>query len=140
MKTFRLSLATLAFALCANVATAQETPQQKADKQTQKLTQELQLTSSQQAQVAEINLAIAQKNDAVKNDQNMSQETKQQSYTGNNDARIQMIKSVLTAEQSAKFDKMQQDKGDRGEIQKSKFTPDLSQFKTAPQTIEPVKE
>lgn len=136
MKTLKITLAALSFCLMANLSMAQTaTAEEKAAKQTEKMSTELVLTPEQRAQVADINLNIERKNEAVRNDQSMSEETKKQSYQGNNDARIQMIKPLLTPEQATKFDEMhkakQQKAAGRGsfdkliqDAQKEKATPE----------------
>jgi hypothetical protein len=61
----------------------------------------------QKTQVYDINLAIDQKNEAVRNDKNMSEETRKASIQGNNDARKEMIKAILNPEQVKKFEEME---------------------------------
>lgn len=98
----------MALTLFANFSMAQETPiEERVAAQTQAMAEKLSLTPEQKAQVGDINLAIARKNEAVRNDASMSEETKQQSYKGNKDARAQMIKPLLNADQLKTFEEME---------------------------------
>ncbi len=136
MKTLKITLATLSLTLFANFSMAQEaTADEKAAKQTEAMAAKLTLTPDQKAQIADINLAIARKNEAVKNDAAMSEETKKQSYQGNKDARVQMIKPLLTPEQVKMFEEME---AQPTHVRTTRGL-DFKQLEQKPATAEPVK-
>lgn len=139
MKTLKITLATLALTLFANFSMAQQeskTPEEIAANHTEKLAEKLLLTPDQKAQVAEINLAIVRKNEAVKADKNMSEETRTQSIQGNNDARIQMIKPILNAEQLVKFEEMEAKRAQRTHYNEQKLNMQI----LAPAPTEPTSK
>ena len=92
-------------------STAQEreqmTAQERAAKQTERMTTELQLTADQRQKIEEINLGVIMKNDAVRNDPNMSDELKRESVKQNNLARKELFRTILTAEQFTKLEEME---------------------------------
>lgn len=79
-----------------------KTPQERAEMHTTRMANALELTADQRAKVAELNLGIALKNDAIRNDPNMSKELKQESIKGNNEARMAQLKNILNEEQYKK--------------------------------------
>jgi broad specificity polyphosphatase/5'/3'-nucleotidase SurE len=113
MKSLKITLAALTLTLFANISIAQEqngekkTPEERATAQTEKMSEKLLFSPEQKTQVYDINLAIDQKNEAVRNDKNMSEETRKASIQGNNDARKEMIKAILNPEQVKKFEEME---------------------------------
>jgi protein CpxP len=113
MKSLKITFATLTLTLFANVSIAQDqnvekkTPEERATAQTEKMSEKLLLSPEQKVQVYDINLAIGQKNEAVRKDKSMSEETRKASIQGNNDARKEMIKAILNAEQLNKFEEME---------------------------------
>ena len=72
---------------------------ERAEMHTNRLAKELNLTDAQKAKVLELNIGIAQKNDAIRNDANMTPAVKNESLKGNQDARDIHMKSILTEEQ-----------------------------------------
>lgn len=95
------------FAVTTTVSAQEKTkksPQERAEMHTERMTKALDLTSNQRAKVAELNLGIAMKNDAIRNNTEMSKELKMESIKGNNDARKSYLKSILTEEQLKKFE------------------------------------
>ena len=59
-----------------NTDKPEKTPEQRAEAQTKKMTEELNLTEDQQKQVMELNLKVEHKIQAIKNDDSMSDEKK----------------------------------------------------------------
>jgi hypothetical protein len=82
----------------------QKTAEEKATAQTAKMKTELGLTEDQTSKVKEINLGIIQKNEAVMSNASMSEELKRTTIKSNNDARMNMLKNVLTSEQYTKLE------------------------------------
>lgn len=80
------------------------TPAQRSEKHTTKMTKELGLSDDQKAKVQEINLGIAMKNDAVRNNEKMTAEQKKSAIEGNREARLSMLKGVLSADQYEKVE------------------------------------
>lgn len=117
MKTLKLILASflISFGVNAQKVNTQKlnakrvdrsnlSPEQKAKMQTEKMKTELNLSPEQYDQAYQINLGIVQKNQALK-DQKMTVEERENAVKRNNEARIAMIKEVLTPDQ---FTKMQE--------------------------------
>jgi len=76
----------------------QQSPEQRAKFLTEKMATELQLTEAQKEQVYTINLGIAQKNEGILAS-NFTEEQKKEIIRSNQEARIEMLKNVLTAAQ-----------------------------------------
>lgn len=115
MKTLKLILASLliSFGVNAQKVNAQKvgakkierkdlTPEQKAKMQTEKMKNELNLTSEQYDRAYQINLGIIQKNKSLE-EQKMTTEERKNAVKMNNEARMAMLKDVLTAEQYSKM-------------------------------------
>jgi protein CpxP len=121
MKSLKITFAALTLTLFANVSIAQDqngdkkTPEERATAQTEKMSEKLLLSPEQKTQVYDINLAIDQKNEAVRADKNMSEETRKASIQGNNDARKDMIKAILNPEQLKKFEEIEMKRDARHE-------------------------
>lgn len=111
MKNLKFILAGMILFMTALNSTAQEreqmTAQERAAKQTERMTTELQLTADQRQKIEEINLGVIMKNDAVRNDPNMSDELKRESVKQNNLARKELFRTILTAEQFTKLEEME---------------------------------
>jgi hypothetical protein len=113
MRSLKITFAAFTLTLFANVSIAQDqngdkkTTEERATAQTEKMSEKLLLSPEQKIQVYNINLAIDQKNEAIRSDKNMSEETKKASLKGNNDARTDMIKAILNPEQLKKFEEME---------------------------------
>lgn len=111
MKGLKITFATLALTLFANISMAQDevkrTPDDKAKRQTERMAEKLTLTPEQKEKVGEINLSILQKNEAIRADQKLSEEAKKEAVERNNVARASMIKPLLNAEQLRKFEEME---------------------------------
>ncbi len=103
-KFFLLSIGFMFNALCFAQAPAKSTnkehqsPEERAKFLTEKMAAELQLTEAQKEQVYTINLGIAQKNEGILSS-NFTEEQKKEIIRSNQEARIEMLKNVLTAAQ-----------------------------------------
>lgn len=106
MKNLKITLGTLLLTLSVNYTMAQSI-EEKATAQTEQMDNQLGLASDQKAKIEELNLAIFSKNEAIKNDPNMSETLKKQSTEGNNAARMDMLREVLTPEQYEMYEKSQ---------------------------------
>lgn len=80
-----------------------QTPEQHAQALTQSQTTMLKLTPAQQEQVYTIHLGIAQKNQGILMS-NYSEDQKKAIIKSNEEARLAMLKNILTAEQFAKLE------------------------------------
>lgn len=78
----------------------------RATRLTAKMTKQLDLTTEQAGLISDINLGIAAKNEAIRNDQSLSADQKKQLIDANNKARIEMCKAHLTPAQIEKFDQL----------------------------------
>jgi hypothetical protein len=81
----------------------------RATRLTAKMTKQLDLTTEQAGFISDINLGIAAKNEAVRNNQSLSAEQRKQLIEANNTARIEMCKAHLTPAQIEKFDQLQKE-------------------------------
>ena len=79
-----------------------KTPEDRAKFLTEKMAAELQLTDAQKEQVYIVNLGIAQKNEGIRTS-NFSEDEKRNIVKSNQEARIEMLKNILTA---AQFEKL----------------------------------
>jgi len=85
-------------------AQTEKTASERAKNQTKKMTEELKLSNEQQSRIYEINLGINQKIDGLKSS-GLSEEEKKKALNHNNQARKEMIRGVLTAEQNEVLEK-----------------------------------
>jgi protein CpxP len=113
MKTLKLIFASLFISFGLNAQTGkisnsasvkEKNPEQIAKSQTEKMKTELNLTNDQYDKAYQINLGIVQKNNALQGYQ-MTTEERKNAFKQNNQARIAMLKEILTEEQ---FNKMQE--------------------------------
>jgi hypothetical protein len=94
MRSMKLILGMLLVTAGLNTAVAQETTaQERAQKQTESMTTNLELTEDQIPKVYEINLGVNLKNEAIRNNAEMSEESKKEAIKGNNDGRKAMLKN-----------------------------------------------
>lgn len=110
-----LKFLTLAmFVLSSVISFAQDnkskTPEQKAQKLTEKMQVDLSLSADQADQIASINLGIAQKNHSIKMNETLSAEDKKLARKENQKARTQMYKQVLTVTQFETMKKLKRQK------------------------------
>ena len=92
----------------AQVAESENTPEELAAILTENMISKLSLNATQIEQVTQINLGVAQKNEAIKNDTNMTQELKLACIQGNNDTRKAYFQLILTEEQYTEYLKMEE--------------------------------
>ncbi len=83
---------------------SQKTAEEKATSQTAKMKTELDLSDEQSARVKEINLGIIQKNEGIMNNASLSETQKKEILKSNNEARMSMLKNVLSSEQYTKLE------------------------------------
>lgn len=79
-----------------------KTPEERAQKWTNWMKKELQLTAEQESSVHTINLAYAQKNETLREDERERRE-KLQDLRVNDEAKDKELKAVLTPEQFEKY-------------------------------------
>jgi hypothetical protein len=90
--------------LSSTLVFGQKTAEEKATAQTSKMKTELGLSDNQATQVKEINLGIIQKNEGVMSNAGFSETQKKEIIKSNNEARMSMLKNVLTSEQYTKLE------------------------------------
>jgi len=90
--------------LSSTLVYSQKTAEEKATAQTAKMKSELGLSDEQANSVQQINLGIIQKNEGVKNNSSLSETQKNEMIKSNNEARMSMLKNVLTSEQYTKLE------------------------------------
>ncbi len=93
------------------------TPEQRAEKKAQYLTKELGLNEEQSQQVLELSLKVANKIEAVKVDNNLSEEQKKEFIKGNRKDFQRALSQILTPEQMSKFEEMKKRSEDNDEDQ-----------------------
>lgn len=103
MKTLKFLTVGLVM-LTSTLVFGQKTAEEKATSQTTKMKTELGLSDDQTAKVKEINLGIIQKNEGVMNNTSLSETQKNEIIKSNNEARMSMLKNVLTSEQYTKLE------------------------------------
>jgi hypothetical protein len=112
MKLLKSLFIAAALVFTAQSLNAQEqtkrSPEERAKLHTERMTKQLALSPDQQAKVTELNIGIAQKNEAIRTNVNMSPEQKKEAIKGNMQGRNEVLKTILTVEQFEKF-KQQQD-------------------------------
>jgi len=103
MKTLKIFTVGLVM-LSSTLVFGQKTAEEKATAQTSKMKTELGLSDNQATQVKEINLGIIQKNEGVMSNTSFSETQKKEIIKSNNEARMSMLKNVLTSEQYTKLE------------------------------------
>lgn len=79
------------------------TPEQRADRMTEKMTKNLALTAEQAERISQVNRGIAGKNAAIRKDQTFTAEQKEEIISSNREAAKSMYQGILTPEQYNKF-------------------------------------
>lgn len=119
MKTLKLIIASLIISFSVNAQKAnvkkieqkELLPEQKAKFQTEKMKSELNLSNEQYDKAYQINLGIVQKNQSLTS-QGLTDAERDKAVALNHEARMAMLKNVLTAEQFTKMvEKIKQNKG-----------------------------
>ena len=90
--------------LSSTLSFGQKTAEERATNQTMRMKTELSLTDDQASKVKEINLGIMQKNERVTADNTIPETQKNEILKSNNEARMSMLKNVLTSEQYTKLE------------------------------------
>ncbi|AEA44912.1 hypothetical protein [Fluviicola taffensis] len=116
MKTFILAFVFLV----GGTAMAQQqakkehkTPEQRATGLTQKMTAKLGLDETQKTKIQNINLGIAQKNDAIRNNTSLSRDEKRTQLKETQTSRNSQYKEVLSADQYAKYEAWEKEKREK---------------------------
>lgn len=118
MKTLILALAMVVSA----TAMAQQQPhpkkerkpaEERATNSAQKMKTKLGLDDAQTAKIHDINLGIAQKNDAIRDNTSLTREQKMTQLKENQNARNAQYKEVLTADQYAKYEVWEKEKREK---------------------------
>ena len=110
MKSLKLIFASLIISFGVNAQNANQkkmdrnymSPEQKAKLQTEKMKTELNLSNEQYDKAYQINMGIVQKNKSLE-DQKMTTYERENAVKQNKEARILMLKEVLTTEQFVKM-------------------------------------
>lgn len=100
---------------------AKLTPQQRADKHTERMVKQLSLDDNQKAKVYEINLGTAMKNERVRSNADLSLEKKREMIKSHHDIRMEQLKGVLTADQYKKLEEHQAEKKAKREAKKEEL-------------------
>ena len=108
------------------------TNEYKAKQEAAQLSEKLALSNDQKEQVYYISLGINQKNEAIIADKNLTKEQQAEYLKGNEDAKKEMIKSVLNPEQRAKYENT---KPANSQMRGSNSTP-VKKMETKPQVIQ----
>jgi hypothetical protein len=130
MKQLNLILSSTMLCLVTLMSSAQEkSTEERAKHMTEKMTKSLLLSSDQQDKVFTLNYGIAQKNEAIRKDANLTKEQKIESIKENMNIRRSSLKTILNEEQFKKFEKLEENR--KEEVKKShkekkqhKITPD----------------
>ena len=87
-----------------------KTAEERATASAQKMTTKLGLDVTQKTKIYDINLGIAQKNDAIRNNTSLTREQKMAQLKENQTARNAQYKEVLNSEQYAKYEAWEKEK------------------------------
>ncbi|WP_343634206.1 hypothetical protein [Fluviicola sp.] len=118
MKTLILALAMVV----GGTVMAQRPQQQKRERKpaeeraansAQKMKTKLGLDDAQTTKIHDINLGIAQKNDAIRDNTSLTREQKMTQLRDNQNARNAQYKEVLTADQYAKYEAWEKEKREK---------------------------
>lgn len=82
------------------------TPEERAKRQTESLTEQLSLTDTQKKQVYEINLKYSQPRGE---DENLSRENRRESFRKLQEEKDKEVKAVLDDDQKVKYDEIQKE-------------------------------
>jgi len=98
------------------------TPEERAVRLTAKMTKLLELNADQAQKISDINLGIAGKNNAIRENTNFTEEQKQEIYQSNYEAAKSMYKGVLTEAQYTKLISLEKDRMEKKAAKNSKGT------------------
>ena len=96
------------------------TPEEKADRMSDKLDRRLNLTKKQDADIHAINTDIARRMDAIKSNTSLQKKDKMQQAKALNEERSQRFKTVLTPEQYKKWNDWEMKKKEQMEARMDK--------------------
>jgi Tfp pilus assembly protein PilV len=100
MGTMKVFITSIALTLITGLSYSQEkSAEERAAMQTEHMATNLGLSTEQKEKVAVLNLGVAQKNEAVRNNPVMTPEQKAEALKGNNEGRKNSLRTILTAEQ-----------------------------------------
>jgi hypothetical protein len=125
MKTFILALAMI---VGGTAIAQQQQPRQKKDRKpaeeratnsSQKMKTKLGLDDAQTAKVHDINLEIAKKNDAIRENTSLTREQKMAQLKETQASRNAQYKEVLTADQYAKYEAWEKEKREKMEAKRA---------------------
>lgn len=97
-----------------------KTPEGRAKHQTDHMTSSLDLTPEQKEQVEQLNLKVAQKIQAVRENETLTQDQKVEFINGNKEDQKRVLKTILSDEQFAKWEEMQAAHKEKAEARKAK--------------------
>lgn len=105
MNTLKTGLFTLGLLIgtASFAQTTQKDVKMRPQDQTERLATELNLTPEQKEKVSNLNNGVALKNEAILNNASLTQDQKKASLQGNNNAKREQMKVILTEEQYTKY-------------------------------------
>jgi hypothetical protein len=121
----------IAFTVAGSFTAFGQNNAQEASEMTNKLVTDLSLTAEQAQKVADIYNGIGAKNEAVLTDPNATEQFKKDAVAGNTQAGKDLVLSVLTEEQKAKWNEIQAKQTSRKANVELKKVP-VKQAKPAP--------
>jgi hypothetical protein len=116
MKTIILALAFLVggTAMAQQQEKRERKPaEERANASAQKMKTKLGLDDAQTTKIHDINLGIAQKNDAIRDNTSLTREQKMAQLKENQNARNTQYKEILTADQYAKYEAWEKEKREK---------------------------
>ena len=87
--------------------------EERATNSAQKMKTKLGLDDAQTTKIHDINLGIAQKNDAIRDNTSLTREQKMTQLKANQDARNAQYKEILTPDQYAKYEAWEKEKREK---------------------------
>lgn len=96
-----------------------KTAEERATNSTQKMTTKLGLDETQKSKIHDINLGIAQKNDAIRDNKSLTRDQKMAQLKEIQDSRNAQYKEVLTSEQYAKYEAWEKEKREKMEAKRA---------------------
>jgi len=109
MKRINLFFLSAIFCLAGFISFAQnKSAEERAKNLTERMTKSLLLSSEQKEKVLALNTGVAQKNEAIRKNVNMTQEQKHEALKGNMEGRKASLKTILNEEQFKKFEKQEE--------------------------------
>ncbi len=91
------------------------TPEQRAEKRTQHMTEKLELNADQQAKVKDLHLRMAKQREELRSNETMTREEKKAAMIASHDAYKVELRQILTPEQYEKYQEWEAQKKERME-------------------------